>query len=268
MKYIKFTFLAGLFLTLIGCASSGRPAVPNSPGAYDHVQYFSTRDAFKELLMTHQPSDKELKAREALRIYLQQFDNYGFVHSESPAPGQVGYESYINEHGKPAFRFSYAYFSEKHDGIVLVSLWDDPENQGDRPQGVIKNIKDEYELTIPGSGFCYSTLNAKELSGELTEVLQDLSPERKSKLMDIQRHEASVGGWAFHPGAFRLGNDAGVGSVVSIVSNNHISYVQYYYLIQRESRHYSNSYKGNFDSVRGCLLKTSQLTFLKELTGA
>jgi len=268
MKYIKFTFLAGLFLTLTGCASSGRPADPNRPSVYDHVQHFSTRDAFKELLMTHQPSDKELKAREALRIHLQQFDNYGFVHSESPAPGQVGYAAYINEHGKPAFRFSYAYFSEKHDGIVLVSLWDDPENQSARPQGVVKDIKDEYELTIPGNSFCYSTFNAKELSDELTEVLQGLSPGRKSKLMDIQRHEASVGDWAFHPGAFRLGSDASIDSVVNIVSNNHMSYVEYYYLIQRESRHYSNLYKGNFDSVSGCLLKTSRLEFLTELTSS
>lgn len=271
MRKLKWILIVGSLLSLIGCASSGRPADPNRPSVYDHVQHFSTRDAFKELLMTHQPSDKELKAREALRIYLQQFDNYGFVHSESPAPSHVNYDAYINEHGKPTFRFSYAYFSEKHDGIVLVSLWDDPENRSPRPRNVVKNIKDEYELTIPTNNFCSSNFNAKELSEELTDVLQGLSPGRKSKLMDIQRRESVKGSWAFHPGAFRLGNDASIDSVANIVSNIHMTFVEYYYYVYKRemSKRRDATAWGKvrpFELVSGCLLKTNRLNLVNKLT--
>lgn len=269
MKYIKFAFLVGLSITLTACSSSGRPTVPSSLGVYGNTPYFSTRDAFKEVLMTHQPSERELKAKEALSVYLQQFDNYGFVHSESPAPGQIGYDEYINENGTPAFRFSYAYFSEKHDGVVLVSLWDDHENQSARPRNVVKNIKDEYELTIPSNSFCSSNLNVKELSEELTDVLQGLSPGRKSKMMRIQQREGSIGAWAFHPGAFRLGNDASVDSVVNIVTNNHMTYVEAYHIVPGDDGLYRfvPSRKG-FKSVSGCLLKTTRLNLVNKLTSS
>lgn len=267
MRKLKWILIVGSLLSLIGCASSGRPADPNRPSVYDHVQHFSTRDAFKELLMTHQPSDKELKAREALRIYLQQFDNYGFVHSESPAPGYIGYDAYIKENDTPVFRFSYAYYSEKHDGIVLVSLWDDPENQSARPRDVVKSIKDEYELTIPTNNFCSSNFNAKELSEELTDVLQGLSPGRKSKLMDIQRYEGSVGAWAFHPGAFRLGDDSDLDSVVSIVSDKHMTYVKAYHIVLGNDGLYRfDPSRRGFKSVSGCLLKTTRITLVNKLT--